>query len=619
MLKMKKITLIVYLSFLFTHNILPQNYKYAWIPGIQSELPSKKNNIENIVKDINNKKEISFVIITCSLSKDGKNEGIDSAKTVLDELKVPYFILPGYDDVELNESCFREFKDLWKDNKFAFNYKGIEHIGLNCGIFMHENGHFRVEDTKWLDSLLATLPDNEQVLFYSDFPTETGIDNMSEVTNLLSTHNIKAILFSFQKLHPPANVNGIPVLSEKSIPDDSNYWKYSLVENTPDSLYLFEVTNNGIGEMQECIAKNISKISKIDSIQFINFTSNPLNKSTSIKANVLWQKNLKETLSAPIIATRTNIYAATENGNIYCFDYSGSLLWQNKTGETIFSKPVLSDSILIAGSVEGDLISLNATNGKIIQTIGLNEPVTSQLITFDAEYNGSSTACIIAGTSQGSLYCYTINSFEMVWDNHSAQGLIASEPLLVNDRIIYGSRDGYLYCVDASSGIINWKLLINNSIYNSPILCKPVSDDKNTFISPPDKNILSIDLMLGKTNWQKNNFDASNSIEISKSKEYIYIKSCKDNFFIVSAKNGKLVKEIRVGYGHDTAPGNILEWNKNILFASQNGIIYLIDKNYKWDPLLYTGTGSIPNIYNVNDNIFAASNNDGKIVVFRLE
>jgi len=206
----------------------------------------------------------------------------------------------------------------------------------------------------------------------------------------------------------------------------------------------------------------------------------------------------------------------------------------------------------------------------------------------------------------------------MIWENHSAHELITSEPVFINDRIIYGCRDMYIYCIEAASGIINWKLLINN-IDKSPIQCKTVSDNKSIIVASPDKSIASIDLLLGKVTWRKDIFNAYNSIGISKSKDDIYIKSCKDNFFIIAAKNGKLLKSIKIGFGIDTDPGNIIEWNKNILFSSQNGIIYLIDKNYKFEPLLFLGNGAIKNIYHIRDNIFAASNIDGKIVVFKLE
>jgi outer membrane protein assembly factor BamB len=615
---MEKISLIICFLSILTLNIIPQNNKYAWIPGIQFELPSQKNNLENIVKDINNKKEISFVIVSGNLSKNSKSEEMDSAKLILDELQVPYHIIPGYDDIRFNESCLRKFNDLWNSDKFAFNSNGIEHIGINCGIFLNERGHFRIEDLEWLDSTLAGLPDTEQVFFYSNFPDENGIDNLFEITNRLSTHKIQTILFSFQKLHPPSFVNGIPVLSENSEIVDNNKWKYTIVENAYDSVFVSNVTDQGIQGISTRLAKINLKSNRVDSVQFINFTLNTLNNETNVKANVLWKKELKETTIATLVTSGNYIYEATLNGNIFCFGNHGDLVWENKSGESILSRLAVTDSIIVAGTVEGDLISFNTENGKIIQTIGLNESVTSPLLTIDAEHNGTSTTGIIAGTSQGSLYCYDIKSFEMIWENHSAHELITSEPVFINDRIIYGCRDMYIYCIEAASGIINWKLLINN-IDKSPIQCKTVSDNKSIIVASPDKSIASIDLLLGKVTWRKDIFNAYNSIGISKSKDDIYIKSCKDNFFIIAAKNGKLLKSIKIGFGIDTDPGNIIEWNKNILFSSQNGIIYLIDKNYKFEPLLFLGNGAIKNIYHIRDNIFAASNIDGKIVVFKLE
>ena len=145
-------------------------------------------------------------------------------------------------------------------------------------------------------------------------------------------------------------------------------------------------------------------------------------------------------------------------------------------------------------------------------------------------------------------------------------------------------------------------------------------DNKSIIVVSPDKSISSIDLTyLVKLLGGKIFLMVTIVSGISKSKDDIYIKSCKDNFFIIVAKNGKLLKSIKIGFGIDTDPGNIIEWNKNILFSSQNGIIYLIDKNYKCEPLLFLGNGAIKNIYNIRDNIFVASNIDGKIVVFKLE
>ena len=125
--------------------------------------------------------------------------------------------------------------------------------------------------------------------------------------------------------------------------------------------------------------------------------------------------------------------------------------------------------------------------------------------------------------------------------------------------------------------------------------------------------------MLGRTVWRKNNFNAWESIAISSNKENLFIKSYKDNFDIVSAKKGNLVKEIKIGYGLDLTPITPLEWKGNIIFGSKEGNIYLINKDNKFIPLLFLGTSRIQNIYHFKKDIFAASNMDGKIVVFEIK
>ena len=291
-----------------------------------------------------------------------------------------------------------------------------------------------------------------------------------KLANRLSTHKIKTILFSFQKHNPPGTVNGIPVISENSEIVDNNKWKYKIVENAYDSVIISTVSDQGILETPIRLAKSTLKSNQIDSVQFINFTLNTLNNETNVKANVLWKKELKETTIATLVTSGNYIYEGTLNGNIFCFGNHGEQVWENKSGESILSRLAVSDSIIVAGTVEGHSISFNTENGKIIQTIGLNESVTSPLLTINAENNSTSTTGIIGYFTRLPL-CYDIKSFEMIWENHSAHRLITSEPVFINNRYYLRLRDGYIYCIDATSGIIKLEILINN-IDKSPIQCK---------------------------------------------------------------------------------------------------------------------------------------------------
>ena len=616
---MKKFLFIFYLFLILSEAGFAQEFKYAWITDTHIGSPGAANNLESVINDINNRKDIAFVVVTGDISEKGRDEELETAKSILDSLKAPYYVIPGNHDTKWSESGCLEFKDLWKDNKFAFNYKGVENIGMNSGIPWHGGGgHFAVEDLPWLDSVLAATPKNDQIIFYAHHPLDGDVDNWFEVTNKLRNYNIKAILVGHGHADKLLNFGGIPSAMGRSSLSDKDGWGYTLVENKPDSLLFYEVTTNSIPKFWGAIKAGENNIPQVDSLQFINYTI-PSKPKKEFTVNVLWKKNLETTLIASLLVNKDNVYAATEDGEIYCYNINGNLEWEYSSGETIFSRPIVYDSILVFATIEGDLISLDTKTGQPLQTIGLNEPLTSQLIKINVEYNGRQTIGVVVGSSKGNIYCYDINTFEEIWENHSAHGMIQTEPLYIDNRIIYGSWDNYLFCIDSRSGIINWKWTENKNFYYSPAVCNPVSDGNNVYVTTPDKYVSSIDLMLGRTVWHKINFDAWESIGISNNNENLFVKCFKDNFDIVSAKKGRLIKEIKFGYGIDINPIVPFEWKGNILFGSKGGKIYLINKDNNFTALLFLGTSRMLNIFHVKENIFASSNMDGEIVVFEIK
>jgi outer membrane protein assembly factor BamB len=166
--------------------------------------------------------------------------------------------------------------------------------------------------------------------------------------------------------------------------------------------------------------------------------------------------------------------------------------------------------------------------------------------------------------------------------------------------------------------MLNWKWTENRNFYYSPAAVTPVSDGKNVYVSTPDKFVSSIDLLLGKTNWRKNDFNSWESIGISSDKQRIFVKSITDKLNIVSAKDGRRIREIDAKFGLDTMPVEIIEVNGMIYFGTKNGMVFSIDEKYQLKPLLYLGTARVHSIKYLGDNTLSVSNMDGKIVVFKL-
>ena len=608
---MKKFLILCYL-FVLVNLSFSQNYKYAWITDLHIGAPEADNDLRAVVDDINKRTEIKFVVATGDISEKGRNSELESAKQILDLLKVKYYIIPGNHDTKWSESGCTKFLGLWGDDKFQFEYQNTKHIGLNSGIpWRGGGGHVSVEQIDWYKKLLQDTPSDQEIVLYVHHPLDGDVDNWHEITNLLVNRNIKAIFVGHGHSNSIMNFQGIPAAMGRSSLSRPKFPGYTIIDFDTDSIRLSQIkvdsTPEHWGSFQRP-KRNIVK--KVDSTDFIKYDS---------QVEILWQKNLNKSVTTALLVDHENIFAAAIDGSIECFDLAGNIIWENKLGRTIFSRPAAYGEILAVATIEGDLYTLNKDSGEILQVIGVDEPITSQLVITDAEYNAAAAKALIFGTTSGKVYCYELNNLEYIWESKAASAMIETLPLAISNKIIFGSWDSYLYCLDKNTGSLIWKWTENENFYYSTAACWPVTDGKKIYVTSPDRSVSAIDLNLGTTEWRKNDFNCWESIGISQDKKKIFIKSILDKFYIISASDGRKIKEVKVGYSLDTMPNQLKDWAGKIIFGSKNGKVYLIDREYNSKPLLFMGTARIHTIEHLSENTFAASNMDGKIVVFKVK
>ena len=608
---MKNILILVVLLIL-TSFAFAQGYKYAWITDTHIGSPNADKDLEAVINDIKKNDDIKFVVVTGDIAEKGRNTELELAKQLFNKLNKNYYVIPGNHDTKWSESGTTKIKELWGNtNNFIFDFQTTRHIGINSGIpWRGGGGHVSPEDLEWLKTELEQTPKEKEIVFYIHHPLDGDVDNWFEVTNLLATRNVKAIFIGHGHANHLMNFADIPAAMGRSTLSRPKFPGYTLIDYQKDVIQLFEVKVDSIPHLWGTIeTKKRNDIVKIDSLQFIKY---------SPKVEFIWQKDQKKSFSTSLLVEKNRIYSTSIDGDVSCFDVSGHLIWQVNLGRTIFSRPAIFNDILAVATIEGDLFTINSSNGDVLQTMGINDALTSQLTITEIEYNGEKVNAVIVGTAKGKIYCYELKSLELIWENSSAAQMIETMPLVSQDKVIFGSWDNYLYCINKNSGTLIWKWTENKNFYYSPAACFPVSDDKNVFVSTPDKFISAIDLQLGITTWRKQDFNSWESIGISRDKNKIFVKSMLDKFFIASARDGKLIKEIKVGFSLDTMPIQLNDWNDIIIFGGKNGVVYMIDKSYNVNALFYMGTCRIHSIQYVEGDIFAASNMDGKIVLFKI-
>lgn len=601
----------LFLLLLFSFSIaFPQPFKFGWITDLHIGSKNADADLQAVVQDINLKKEVSFVVATGDITESGKAEDLHYAKQILDNLTVPYFIIPGNHDTKWSESGGQVFSSLWKSDKFFFQYQNSVLIGLSSGIaWRGGGGHFTPEDLHWLDSLLTVIPSDKEILFFAHHQLDKEVDNWYKVTNLLAKKNVKEIFVGHGHANRVYNFNGLSgVMSRSTLTAKGKSWGYTLVDDQVDSLLFYEITKDTLYKKWNAVAKNNQiESAAVDSTNFEDYTS-----------SVLWQADLKTSMIASVTATHNKVITATKNGILFCFDENGNQLWKNDLGASILSKPEVAGTFVIAGTMKGDLFTLDLASGRVIQVIGIDEAITSPITSMEIDYQGEKSHAIIFGTASGKINAYEITSLNLLWQNSSAAGMIESKPLIQKDKIVFGSWDTFLYCIDAVTGLLNWKWN-GNPVFNfSPAASPLVTDGKNVFFATPDKAITAVDLLLGKTSWKKTDFDAWESIGISNDMKRLFVKSQNDKFHIIASANGKLQKTIDMKFGLDTGPVQPVEVNGKIYFGGKNGIIYSIDAAYNVTPLFFMGTARTHSLQILDDHKIAASNMDGRVVVFKV-
>jgi outer membrane protein assembly factor BamB len=135
------------------------------------------------------------------------------------------------------------------------------------------------------------------------------------------------------------------------------------------------------------------------------------------------------------------VLVGSQDGNLYAYDaeVGGNPLWTFRTGDKIWSTPVIKDGIVYFGSHDKNVYAVNV---------------------FD-------------GTEE--------------W-RFTTGGVVAGKPLLINGMVVIGSFDKNLYGLEADSGVKNWELKGENWFWAGA-----TANERTIFAPNMDGNIYAVD------------------------------------------------------------------------------------------------------------------------------
>ena len=185
------------------------------------------------------------------------------------------------------------------------------------------------------------------------------------------------------------------------------------------------------------------------------------------------------------------ILIGSYDNTVYSFDAkTGEPVWSYETDNYINGAPATDGDIVVIGGCDEQLHILSAIDG------------TKRGMVWAGSYIAGSAALVdnraYVGHYGGKLVCIDTIGQEIVWEYEDRENgsEFFSSPAIGSDRIIIGSRDYYLHCVDRESGLMLWKFQTRDEVDSSPVI---IGD--TVLVGSNDGRLYMIDIESGQERW----------------------------------------------------------------------------------------------------------------------
>ena len=616
---MKKNCLLIFIL-LFATTIQAQikPFKFAFISDTHIGSPNgaAEEDLRRTVADINQMKDIAFVVITGDITELGMNEEIKLAKKILDSLHIKYYIIPGNHDTGWSESGAVTFSEIFGDDKFLFNYNGIVFMACASGPYLRmSDGHIPRDAINWMHDELQKIDVHQPLIFLNHYPIDNSLDNWYEAIDALKTHNTIAILCGHGHNNHAYNFEDIPAtMGRSNLRAKENIGGYNIVEVNNDSI-IFSERKPGVKTLPAWRKIKIEDHHYQTSAKKYERPSYAVN-DTFNNAKTKWTFSSDANIISTPAANNQSVIFGNSKGVIQSINIiDGKKQWSYATGASIYSSPAIQKEKMVVGSGNEKVYCLNVMNGKLIWQFAANAAVLgSPLIENNIVY---------IGASDHHFYAIDLNNGKQLWSFDGLDGPVMSTPVINNNKIIFGAWDRNLYALNKTTGQLIWKWNNGSSIRNySPAACIPVIKDSIVFVVAPDRFISAININNGNTLWRSNEATVRESIGISEDGKWIYGKTMNDTIvaFEASAVKQKAAWKMSCGFGYEHVPNMLIEKNGIVFFGTKNGKVYAINPKNQTIIWVHKVDNSMINTVKVIDeHHIIASTMDGKVEMIEFQ
>jgi outer membrane protein assembly factor BamB len=262
---------------------------------------------------------------------------------------------------------------------------------------------------------------------------------------------------------------------------------------------------------------------------------------------------------------------------------TGAIKWQYNSGYAIESSAALFNGNVFFSDKKQTLYALNAATGKLVWKFDFGNNLNYDW-GFDYYYSSPTIADgkILIGAKDGFVYNINALNGKVIW-KFKTDGIVRSTPAVENNEVYFGDVDGILYKVDFTNGKETWRFkTTGNGLKNEDfgfdrraIISSPVITQNKILVGCRDGFLYAVNKETGKEDW---NMDHHVSWVISS-------VAVKDSIVVTGTSDGRFIQAINLNTGKEIWKFKTVSivWSSPIIFnndvyiGSQEGILYCLD------------------------------------------
>jgi len=186
--------------------------------------------------------------------------------------------------------------------------------------------------------------------------------------------------------------------------------------------------------------------------------------------------------------------------------------WKFHTGGLVVSSPAVTDGTVFVGSTDGNLYAIDRESGVqkwkfAVKSRVVSSPAVSSGIVYITAYDGNFYA-VDSGSGllkwkfqtegERRFAAKHLDGFQPVAETMSDPwDCYLSSPVVWNGAVYFGSGDGNIYALNATTGALKWKFKTGDVVHASPAIADGV-----LFIGSWDSYFYALDAASGKEKWR---------------------------------------------------------------------------------------------------------------------